>query len=478
MSVRRITIVLIGLVCLALTPFGSNAISARRAAPLTRFVYLPMVMRFEVMPFGIETSSGWIANAAVNNRAQQLGVKWIRMNAIRWRAIQPNRGGPYNVAALAKFERDLQAARAGRLIPVVIVIDSPAWATINQPFPTSCGAIRSDRFADFAVFMGWLAARYKDSVRYWEIGNEPDVDPKLVLVNQVYGCWGNISDPYYGGERYGAMLKVVTPAIKHANPQAQVVIGGLMLTRPNTTAPNLGKPEKFFEGILRAGAANSFDIVAYHSYPAYTNQPLDYDYDLDMHSQWASLGGYTIGKAKFLRSVMAKFPGVNKPLFLNETGLTCPIPPNGSCAGAGPTFFQAQADYVIRMLTRGWSIGVQQITWYTLQGPGWDNSGLLDAQQRPRPVYLAYQQFIAQTNPSDPPTRIHDYDRSDVSIESYRFNKGIILIDILWAKDLSTYYVKLPPRFTKAYNQYGAEVRPIGPYLPVSFSPIYIQHQR
>ena len=121
---------------------------------------------------------------------------------------------------------------------------------------------------------------------------------------------------------------------------------------------------------------------------------LDYDYDLDMHSQWASLGGYTIGKAKFLRSVMAKFPGVNKPLFLNETGLTCPIPPNGPCAGAGSTFFQAQADYVIRMLTRGWSIGVQQITWYTLQGPGWDNSGLVDAQQRPVNLSIRPRQVI------------------------------------------------------------------------------------
>jgi hypothetical protein len=381
------------------------------------------------------------------------------------------------VAELAVFERDLQGALAAKLMPVVSVNDSPAWATINQPFQTSCGAIRADRFADFAAFMGWLAARYKNSVQYWEIGNEPDVDPTLVQPNEVFGCWGDIADPYYGGEQYGNMLKVVAPAIKHANPGAQVVIGGLMLINPNTTNPNRGKPEKFFEGILRAGAANSFDLVAYHNYPNYTNRPLNYDYDLDPHGTWTSLGGYTLGKAKFLRAVMAKY-GVDKPLALNETGLICATPPDGLCAGAGPTFLQAQSDYMVRALTRAWSVNIQQIMWYTLQGPGWFNSGLLDEQQHPRPVYIAYQQFILHTSPGDPPVPIHDYDRPDVSVEAYRFNKAAELVDVVWGKDLSTYYVKAPSKFTKAYDQYGAELTPIGPYLPVSFKAIYIHHNR
>jgi hypothetical protein len=473
----RATFILIGLVCLAFASVGVAPTSAQPKAAPTRFVYLPVVMRFQAMPFGAETSRGWMANTMVGDRARQLGIRWVRLNAVSWRLVQPARGAPYDVSGLSIFDRDLQAALAAGLTPVVIVHDSPAWATINQPYPTSCGAVRPDRLADFALFMGWLATHYQNSVRYWEIGNEPDVDPRLVTADNVFGCWGDIDDPYYGGEQYGNMLKVVTPAIKRANPSAQVVIGGLALVTPNTTSPDHGKPENFFEGILRSGAGNSFDLVAYHSYPPYTNQPLDYDYDLDPHGDWAALGGATLGKAKYLRAVMGKY-GVNKPLALNETGLTCPTPPDGYCAGAGPTFYQAQADYALRMMTRAWSIGVQQIVWYTLQGTGWHNSGLLDAQQRPRPVYLAYQQFITQTNQSESPVPVHDYDRSDVSVEAYRFNKGSILVDIVWAKDLSTYYVKLPPRFIKAYTQYGADQPPIGPYLPVAFSPIYIQHWR
>jgi hypothetical protein len=475
---RRPTMMLLGLVCLLPVLLAGALPPVRSTAQTTNRIYLPLVAHVMTTPFGAEIEPAAILNPTISGHARQLGLKWIRLNySIRWRAVQPTRGAAYDTTSLAVFERDLQAARALGLTPIVTTNDSPAWATINRPFPTSCGAIRADRLADFAAFMGWLAARYRDSVSYWEIGNEPDIDPALVRPNDVFGCWGDKSDPYYGGGRYGNMLKVVTPAIKRANPSAQVVIGGLAMLTPSTTMAGSGKPENFFEGILRSGAAKSFDVIAYHSYPPYTNQPLAYDYDLDPDGVWADYGGATVGKAKFLRGVMAKY-GVDKPLFLNETGLTCPQPPIGICAGVGPTFLQAQSDYLVRMMTRLLSMRVQEITWFTLQGPGWYDSGLLDGQQQPRRVYYAYQQFIARTSSSGPPVAIHDYDRSDVYIEAYRFRKGATLIDVVWARDLGTYYLRLPPRFTKAYSQYGAALTPIGPYLAVSFSPVYIEHTR
>ena len=32
-------------------------------------------------------------------------------------------------------------------------------------------------------------------VHYWELGNEPDVDPILVNSSSGFGCWGDIDDP-------------------------------------------------------------------------------------------------------------------------------------------------------------------------------------------------------------------------------------------------------------------------------------------
>jgi hypothetical protein len=305
------------------------------------------------------------------------------------------------------------------------------------------------------------------------------MDPSLVAVDQVFGCWGDIKDPYYGGEHYGNMLKAVAPAIRKANPQAKIIMGGLALPVPKTTDPALGKPENFFEGVLRSGAADSFDVVAFHSYPWFTNRPLDYDYDADTFGDWRALGGLTIGKARFLRAVMARYGVAEKPLFLNETAMTCAVPPEGTCPGVSDVFYRTQANYLVRMLARGWSAGIQQFSWFTLNYPGYRHGSLLDENQRPRPVYIAYQTFIAQTSPSDPPVRVYDYDRPDATVEAYRFNKGSTVVDVLWGKDLSTYSVKVPPGFIKAYDQYGAELPPIGEtYLPVDFSAIYIQHGR
>jgi hypothetical protein len=477
-SFWRTLLALLILSALALVSPSGVATSARPTAPGAHTTYLPLVQNSRSMPFGVQPDRGQLAKAIMVERARELGVQWTRLDMAFWRDLQPTRGAPYNVAALAQFERDLDGAVAAGLTPMVVILGSPPWATINQPYPTSCGAIRADRFADFAALLEWLAARYKDRVDYWEIGNEPDIDPSLVKPDEVFGCWGDIKDFYYGGEHYGKMLKAVAPAIRRANPRAKIMLGGLALLTPKTPEPHMGKPENFFEGILRSGAGDSFDIVTFHSYPWFSSRPLDYDYDADTQGPWKLLGGYTLGKAKFLRTLMAKYGVADKPLFLNETALTCAMPPEGPCPGVGPGFDRSQANFLVRMLTRGWAAGIQQFSWFTLDWPGFRSGSLLDKQYNPRLVYTAYQTFIAQTSPSDQPVRVYSYDRDDVSVETYRFTKGSILVDVLWGKDLSTYYVKAPPGFIKAYDQFGEELPRLGPYLPVSFSAIYIQHQR
>ena len=88
------------------------------------------------------------------------------------------------------------------------ILFTPAWA---QKYPgVACGPISEDALDDFAEFMAALVSRYSQppyNVRYWEIGNEPDIDRTLVDSQSIYGCWGEKDDPYYGGKYYGEMLK-------------------------------------------------------------------------------------------------------------------------------------------------------------------------------------------------------------------------------------------------------------------------------
>ena len=87
-------------------------------------------------------------------------------------------------------------------------------------------------------------------MKYFEIWNEPDVP--VMTLDEIYGCWGDASLPYFGGLGYGQMLKQVTPQMKAANPAIQVLMGGVVLDCDPVNPP-LGKncqSATYFEGIL------------------------------------------------------------------------------------------------------------------------------------------------------------------------------------------------------------------------------------
>ncbi len=386
--------------------------------------------------FAFETSINEITNSSVSARAKSLGASWIRLNGVLWGRIQPFSNAPYNWVSLAPLDQALIRAQQLGLKPVVIVRGTPTWASVTG---SNCAAVKDQYLGDFARFMGELVQRYKDQVSYWEIGNEVDVNPRLVPSNSPFGCWGDMQDPYYGGERYARMLRAVVPTMRAADPNVKIVLGGLLLSELSLTDPSNGHPERFLEGVLRGGGASWFDIVAYHSYPVY-NKP-SMDHDLDPGFIWSSMGGWTVGKANYLRGVMARY-GVNKPLWLNKTGLIC-MRGSANCTQPSAAMLDAQADHLIRIMSRAAAAGIQQVSWYTLSGPGWRNGGLLNASQNPRPSYLAYKQMIGLVIGYRSVTRVADY---GAAVEAYRFVKAGTFVDVLWSSSGSTVQVQVPAR--------------------------------
>ena len=427
-------------------------------------------------PFGVESNRQ--ATGVLLDRADELGTYWYRLHRISWRAIQPEEGGPYDWSVLASFDEELRSLRRAGFTPIIVVHHSPYWATVNDPLQTDCGAIRADKFDEFAAFMQALVARYKQpefNVHHWELGNEPDVDPTLVAPDSEFGCWGDMDDPYYGGGHYGEMLKVVYPAIKALDRQAQVLVGGLLLGKPYTTVPpGQGRPELFLQGILEAGAAPYFDILPYHAHPVYLGQVADYDNG--MPSPWRTRGGWTLGKARFLREMMAPY-GVDKPLFLDETALGCSID-HWPCDPLPADFFEAQADFVVRAFARGLSESIAAFIWYTLDGPGWRSGGLLDQDDDPQPVYYAYQQLATRLQNGSFDQAV-DY---GPGVEAYRFSTRARLIDVLWSIDTISDTITVPQvEFVAAYSRDGVVLNPEpvgGNYQFVAgFSPIYVERQ-
>lgn len=285
---------------------------------------------------------------------------------------------------------------------------------------------------------------------------------------------GDIDDPYYGGERYGRMLQAAAPALRRGNPETRVVFGGLLLATSMTTDPSQGRPERFLEGALRAGAAPYFDILAYHSHVPYMQRPDD-DHDTSVFSWWSDLGGWTLGKARFLRDVMARYE-VHKPLWLNETSMTCDRRVL-ECHEPPARFLEVQAQHLTRIYTRAIAFDIEQIAWYSLAGEGWEQTGLLHANLTPRPAYRALQHMARAVQPFK---RVHQmYNDSD--LEAYRFVKETTVIDILWTRQGGlTREVYIPAEKLISVHRYDGT--PLSKridnglaYMTVGFDPVLVE---
>lgn len=418
-------------------------------------------------PLGIESTSPLLVSNTLLLRASDLQPGMARMgNQISWRSLQPNEGGPIAWELLATFEEELRGMKENGIRPLVIIKDSPYWALDPQRALdandelTSCGPIAADKFDDFAAFIQQVVNRYKTdefNVHDWELGNEPDVDPTKVPRDYLFGCWGDIDDEdYYGGAYYGEMLKAVTPAIRQADTRARVWIGGLLLDRPEAQNPDLnGYPERFFRGILASDAAPYFDVVPYHWYAAYFDYLVPgtaYDWDIAVSNGWSSWGGGTVGKARYLRQIMAEY-GVNKPVVLNESGFGCiPSTTYLYCDDPDDRFWESQATHLVRFFVRSQSEGIDSFVWYTLNGPGWRNTGLLDGSQQPRKVYNTYQYLSQKLHYARYQNTI-DY---RPGIEAYEFRINSHRVHVLWAVEDQILDVIVPSgAFFEVTDRYG-----------------------
>lgn len=456
-------------------------------------VFMPYVVDFSPYPssLAVETLRDLGKDRQLTARLVELNTGVVRLSErISWRKLQPNEGDPINWSLLADFENELRLLKELGVRPVVVLNDSPYWATVK---PTSCAAVRADKFAAYASFIQQMVAHFKSeefNVHDWELGNEPDVDPDLpnFPIDSVYGCWGDIDDKYYGGKHYGKMLKFVTPYIRQEDPRAKIWFGGLVLSTPETTDPTLGKPELFLKGVLEEGAENYFDILGFHGHTKYYGMMIDAEAFLS--GPWNVWGGGIVGKIKYLRDMLAAY-GVQKPLVINEIGVGCDTDQYDFCNPPIPRFYDYQADMLLRIALRVINQDVDGFTWYTLEGPGWRYQGLLDAGYNPQKAFVVYRELNRQIPDADyigavdyvPVGYIIPPD-GKLPIEAYAFRKnGYKELHILWAKDNLTWKVLIPQeKFVNARMRVGDRIVTIDPGAPVGgnyelsvgFTPIFL----
>ncbi len=173
---------------------------------------------------------------------REMGAAFV-VDLFPWAWVQPR--GPQTFDWRGADLLINHARRQG--LEVVARLDIvPKWA---RPRKTSDRHLDPEHYADFGRYAAAFASRYRDSVRYIQIWNEPNL-------NFEWG--GREPDP----AAYAALLRVVTPLVKAANPDARIVAGNFS---PGPAVPSTRMDDlNYLAAMVAAGA--TFDVLGVHAY--------------------------------------------------------------------------------------------------------------------------------------------------------------------------------------------------------------------
>jgi hypothetical protein len=451
------------------------------AGPEPEFLtYLPYISHHSnhLGVFGVEMTR--LAPSDGINEMIEANAQWFRRNALLWSDISPNTANQRDWAAVADLDAELLNAANVGITPILIVRSTPDWAQKVEGFP--CGPMRAQYFDEFADFMVDAVDRYSQppyNVEHWEIWNEPDLKVQAADPEAPYGCWGDRFAENYAGGHYGAMLKVVYPAVKAANPNITLMVGGLLLgcNPDNPPADDDCEHGTFFDGILETGAGKFFDGVSYHSYDFYN--PV-----LDLYGNPAWFTGMIQGtgnllpgfraKANFLRARLASYGFVDKEILLSEMALLCGganDPPGGpGCESHDTSPFEVmKASYMLQSFATLIHEDLLAGIWHS--SFGWRNSGLLNPDRSARPALVAFT--FAESKLNVPP--INSRHINEISgLAGYEFDYPQELIWIVWSKQAVPFEIEVHAVPDHAFHPIGVEFTVSTTTVTVSEHAIYL----
>jgi hypothetical protein len=327
------------------------------------------------------------------------GACWARVR-FDWAFVQPNPPpADYVWDRWNQYHDEKLRLVAETGVHMIAHIDNvPEWAG-----DLALGPIHRDRLDDFAQFLTDLVNRYKQApynIRHWELFNEPD----RTLLNDYRGGWG------LNAERYAEMLVLAYGAIKAADPDATVLMGGVA----HDWFLEYGGPfyRYFPDEVIRAAGPGDlvpWDVTNLHYFPDFHEEWERWDPDseqrtngwlpaptcgdlFDGEGQVYHAGGIDlVAKVSHFRNRMHTCFDVQKPVWVTELG-EHGYPDD-------PSSLSQQARYVVQGYARGLAAGAQKIVWFVLISPPYDyhSQGLLYKDDwSPKPAFYAYQTLTAE----------------------------------------------------------------------------------
>jgi hypothetical protein len=282
-------------------------------------------------------------------------VRWLRVD-FDWSVIQA--GGPTSFD-WSYTDRIVDAARARNLSIIALVAYTPEWARPSGA-PDKNPPTNPD---DFARFVSAAAQRYASlGVTTWEIWNEPNVST----------FWYPRPDP----EGYTALLVRASAAIKHVEPDATIISGGLAPASDNASGSQIDD-RTFLTRVYAAGGGHAFDAVGLHPY-SFPHLPL---FPADFN---------TFLNAPALYQVMVDHGDAAKRIWGTEVG--------APTAGGGGSVTDAVQSATVTQAYQQWTAWkfTGPLVWFAYEDSGTnafdrdEHFGLVDANGRPKPALGAF----------------------------------------------------------------------------------------
>lgn len=270
--------------------------------------------------------------------AAEAGIRWSR-EEFHWEWIEPEQG-VQDSDTLKRYDRSVDSLRSHDIsILGLLAYDTPWSAGVNAP------ATDAER-ADYARFAASMVNRYRDSVHYWEVWNEPNGD--------------HFWPPECNPQAYAALLRTAYAAIKQADPSAMVV--GCAAS---------GVDLNFIRAVLDAGGGACMDVLSIHPYSG--------NKSTDVSGERQDI--------RKLRALLAEY-GLTLPIWVTEVGFQTSTNDNGVSEAE-------QGDMLARSYLTLFAEGIDVVINYdfvddgTNPADGEQNFGVLRQDLSPKPAYNA-----------------------------------------------------------------------------------------
>lgn len=309
-------------------------------------------------PFGINVSAAaryGLANQmqVPLGKARDTGAAWDR-EEFRWDMVYHRNTGTWDWG----FTDEVVNKSANIGLNLLVLLDYNIDDSHTMPDLTA-----------WSGYVRTVVSRYKSTVHYWEIWNEPE--------NNTYLAGNSPSD-------YARLLVTSYNVIKSVDASAQVVTAGIN-----------GFAVPWLEQVMQQGGEDHFDVIGLHPYVDVQTSPFSPEGRNWVDDQLAYWTAFAARHG-------------NKPLWATEFGW------NSNLIGE-----EAQANFLARTYLEGLAAGLKKLFVYVFRDPA-DNAryGIVRSDwTTPKPAYNAYKTMVSQLSGATFQDRVDLFDNTRTSID-------------------------------------------------------------